>query len=74
MGPARWQGILIYFMKKKKNFMQKHHREENKQAGARRRQLLTTSHFNHDGEGLASVSPVGSQRVSYRVDISAQRY
>ena len=69
MGPARWQGVLLYFMKKK--FMQRHHREENKQAGARRHQLLTTSHFNHDGEGLGSVSPVGSQRVSHRVDISA---
>lgn len=72
-GPARWQRILLYLMKKKK-FMQKHHREENKQAGARRCQLLKTSHFNHDGEGLGSVSPAGSQRLSHRVDISAQGY
>ena len=74
VGPARWQGVLLYFMKKKKKFMQKHHREENKQAGARRRQLLKTSHFNHDGEELGSVSPAGSQRLSHRVDISAQGY
>lgn len=72
-GPSKMAGRLALFYEKTK-FMQKHHREENKQAGARRRQLLKTSHFNHDGEGLGSVLPAGSQRLSHRVDISAQGY
>ena len=73
-GPSKVAGRLALFYEKKKKSMQKHHREENKQAGARRRQLLKTSHFNHDGEELGSVSPAGSQRLSHRVDISAQGY